>query len=370
MRKMKQYGGILTLMTGVAASRYNKIKQDEYGRWCITKYQIGILEVAIINIYCPGKIQNPGVETLTSQMKRELKRRNKRINEIQEWYIKDLENIIQTLKKNEMEILFAIDFNVENKPNSLIAKMFEKTYMIDLFKKKYGNNVPNTRTPGKRTIDIVGITRRLIDFIEYCGFLPFNIGHQSDHRAIWLDIKTSKTIKNIPKNYQMRKIVSTNTKIATKYATLVEKEIERMEIEQILENIENNKYKEQYEINNILENLDTLITSIMIKNKTKANKNDKNNRAPWAPKIVEKRRILKYWKIINKWGEKAPDIHQLKVINKDSNENDIKKKKPWIRNKIRQINKELKEMETNSHWIRQEYLNEKKEEYKKEKKEK
>ena len=110
----QKIGGILTLMNGIIGSRSQRINEDKYGRWCITKHKIGNKYVAIINIYCPGTAQKIGINSFVNQIKMELKRNKMEINNIHKWYFEDLDKQIKKLIKNKMELLCAGDFNIEN----------------------------------------------------------------------------------------------------------------------------------------------------------------------------------------------------------------------------------------------------------------
>ena len=90
----------------------------------------------------------------------------------------------------------------------------------------------------------------------------------------------------------------------------------------IIEHIEKENNLKMTEIHNILENLDQLVTKVIVENKTKANTNDKNGKYPWVPDIIIKKKILKYWKIIHEWGDKAPKIEEMKKLRKEAKETD------------------------------------------------
>jgi hypothetical protein len=76
-----------------------------------------------------------------------------------------------------------------------LTTIFGKMGMTELIRHRHPNATePNTHVQGSKRIDYIFGTQKIQDNCEKAGILPFGIGYQSDHRAIFIAIKNIKQI--------------------------------------------------------------------------------------------------------------------------------------------------------------------------------
>jgi hypothetical protein len=121
----------------------------------------------------------------------------------------------------------------------------EKTrkYMADLGMRKiimefHGDAGPPTYNIGSKPIDGIFMTQDL--YIVQGGYIPFGMGIGSDHRCLWLDIRTRVLMGQEfeqSRNFAARRIKCNGLRVRNKYIQHYEQYIEKKQLRERSRNI-------------------------------------------------------------------------------------------------------------------------------------
>ena len=86
------------------------------------------------------------------------------------------------------------DFNDEHAEGTKMTAAMEKLGMVNITSPPR-ETTPPTYSRGKRTLDHIWVTGGLVSSVVGYGYLPFELGFDSDHRGAFVDIRCS-TVDN------------------------------------------------------------------------------------------------------------------------------------------------------------------------------
>jgi hypothetical protein len=230
-------GGTMTTIKGKWQSRVTSQGQDPrgLGRWSYMRIASKKSAMIIATAYQPCVSQGPNTAWIQQwSLLREYGDRNP---DPIKYFYSDLEKQILEWKSQGNEVLMMIDANefIGDKPGGLTT-IFGKMGMTELIRHRHPNATePNTHVRGSKRIDYIFGTQKIRDNCEKAGILPFGVGYQSDHRAIFIEINIKQIL-----NTQVQAI-DTITARKLQRATPKEREIFIQETHRYLEN--NNIYQ-------------------------------------------------------------------------------------------------------------------------------
>jgi hypothetical protein len=79
-----------------------------------------------------------------------------------------------------------LGFNYDERISGSIADMIEACSLVKIYTLQHGEDPP-THKQGSRQIDLMFISRHLVEHIEACGIIPFNTLFASYHRPLYVD---------------------------------------------------------------------------------------------------------------------------------------------------------------------------------------
>jgi hypothetical protein len=102
-----------------------------------------------------------------------------------------LQKQIELWRAEGCEIIIAGDFN-ENILSTNLTEFFHNLDMTEVVSDQHGDKPPNTMIQGSQPIDGIFATEGVTP--SNSGYLPFDWGIASDHRAIWIDIPLAQLL--------------------------------------------------------------------------------------------------------------------------------------------------------------------------------
>ena len=193
-------GGTITLAKGNWVGRVVEKGQDTLGRWTYMSMEgKHSRSIMFINFYrvCKKNAESGGCKIRTQQ-ERDLYKIKKSQKDPREAVLEDLE---KEMKKRHGEgyiiILFG-DINEEVRNATRVQEFLESTELKNVMQVKHpGVTLPTTYTRGRKCLDLMAVSKALDDkAIDKCGFIPFHHGMPSDHRALYMDLKTEYIFTN------------------------------------------------------------------------------------------------------------------------------------------------------------------------------
>jgi predicted GTPase len=165
------------------------------GRWSGVKLRLNnSTALHFITVYrvCAQQVNNSNSMSTSTQQYRFLQAMGIKSPNPRNQVLSDLSTWIETVNKAD-HIIIAIDANENvNDNNSGIGMFIENNDLCDIYS---WNTQDDTEFPthinGSRRIDYMLCTRKTIPYISRTGITKFHEGLDSDHRAMFCDIKQS-----------------------------------------------------------------------------------------------------------------------------------------------------------------------------------
>ena len=100
----------------------------------------------------------------------------------------DLTAFITSIHTAGHKVIMSIDANSNiNDEDKKLDQFVESCGLICCHEARFHLNPPNTYIRGTQQVDYCFCTQSILPAIKGSGFLPFNDGHESDHRILWVD---------------------------------------------------------------------------------------------------------------------------------------------------------------------------------------
>jgi hypothetical protein len=183
-----------------------------------------------------------------------------------------------------------------------------------------------TQQRGSKKIDFMLGTRNLIPYISKCGYVKFNEGFDSDHRAIFCDISHTILHNDHIPNSQRRRIIGSNStnREGERYIKHLYRNLQRHNIFEEVQRIENsiktqNTEEDKEAIQYLSNLLDEHITKLMIS--AEDNTVSVKDLALWSPILAQSNLVIQYWNIVIKGARQHTNVtKRLRAITGKMNE--------------------------------------------------
>jgi hypothetical protein len=164
-----------------------------------------------------------------------------------------------------------------------------------------------------RKIDYMLGTRNLIPYISKCGYVKFNEGFDSDHRAIFCDISHNILHNDHSPNSQRRRIIGSNStnREGERYIKHLYRNLRRHNIFDEAEKIEaaintSNDEEDKQAIGYLINLLDEHITKLMIS--AEDNTVCVKDLALWSPILAQSNLVIQFWNITIKGARQHTNV--------------------------------------------------------------
>jgi hypothetical protein len=193
--KFYKPGGTMIMAQGDIVGRIKERGSDPLGRWTWIKL-VGKDQklITLISAYqvC-AKPTNRSGTTAYHQQESLLRQRGikKAKAKPRKYFYRDLNEFIRLCKtRNESTILVG-DFNEPMNERSSMARISMNHGLVDiLFQRNPQLPEPATYARGSNRIDYCLVSPDLVDAVQSCGYEPFQMRIQSDHRGLFIDFYT------------------------------------------------------------------------------------------------------------------------------------------------------------------------------------
>jgi hypothetical protein len=190
-------GGTLMMITGKWQARISEKGSDDsgLGRWSYFKISSNKQSLVIITVYRHCVSSGPSTTSM-QQWTLLHKAGNQNPDPIKTFYA-DVDDLLTKWKKLQYEIIVLIDANetIGNKPGGL-APILNRIGLTDLIHSQHHlNDTVNTHARGSKRIDYVLGTRKVQENCARSGMLPYGVGYQSDHRALFIKVNLQEILQ-------------------------------------------------------------------------------------------------------------------------------------------------------------------------------
>ena len=184
-------GGVALGFSGSLVGRQRRHYKDKYGRWvrCDLLGRSG----RTVSIICAYQVvQEPGdhgLLTAYSQRVRMMRLEGVDNPNPRRTFIQDLRTLVKDLRDANHDILLMGDFNeVISEKQEMMASVIHAGDLVDVFSYRHGlERKKPTYARGKRRVDYILVSARLLSFLHRTRAEPFNFRIFSDHRGLFAD---------------------------------------------------------------------------------------------------------------------------------------------------------------------------------------
>jgi hypothetical protein len=278
-------GGNMVGITGSLVGRVRDTITDLYGRWCgYTLIGRDNKEIMVLTAYNVSQYKNAkvGEDTLFNQQVAMYKLNTIREPDPKKIFINDLTELVMKARKEDKDIILTGDFNelVGDDTNGM-ARVLSAGGLTDVHSHQHGVVDTTTYTRGKKRLDYVFVTPRLIDHILRSGYESFHARIASDHRGYFVDFALAGFLdRQLPSIFSAssRAIRGTHPSNITKYVEYLDDYLEERDIYRRVK-------EQQYWYNKAqLEKLDRIITRGMLEAEDQCRI---HHRQPWSKEVNE-----------------------------------------------------------------------------------
>ena len=358
----KQPGGVCQGAIGHIAGGIDTLDTDSLGlgRWtymtitCNHTYKLFIITAYRVS----QSTLTAGDDTAYNQQYRTLRRMGINKPKPRTQFINDLIALIHKLRTTG-DIIVMLDANAPLHDKEMMH-LLTQTGLYDTMEYVHNKSTPRTYLRGTNTIDHILATAKVLPSIKQAGMLAFNDGIQSDHRGLWLDIKTNELFnKSTPNQQSVVNVPSTKHHKHCQYLKAAfTKRYKEHHIKQKLKDIQQNySTMPKPDAVKVLNDIDRLVDEAMIQPLKMA---PKKYSPWWSPALHTGYLILQYWKLCGTERALGIDFHKQKTQNRqhlppDAN---LYQDSPGasIQKQIRLAKQKLQNLRRESFELRQQHL--------------
>lgn len=168
----------------------------------------------------------------------------------------------------------------------------EEIGLYNIFEQRLQHqDLPRTHARGSKAIDHIWVTHHILDNTSYAGYSPFGHIWDSDHRALFIDIKDTiffreDDIKIVYSDF--RRLKSSIPKRTKKYIEVVTKNWNYHNIDSKFDTLINLSYTDDPAyFEQTINKLDQQITEIMVGAGKKCTKVRSHHLDEWSPEMME-----------------------------------------------------------------------------------
>ena len=223
-------GGTGIVVLGPTVSRLEPHGRggDGMGRWSFVHLRRrNMPPITVISVYqvCKRPTNILG-NTAYHQQYRALQSSGRHNVHPRQAFIEDLSSFVGTLQQKGHDIILGGDFNETlDERNSGVLRLATTRNLTDPFVFRYPHHHDfGTFHLGRRRIDIMLVSPRILPSIQRIGYAPFQFTNSSDHRPLLLDFNTRQLFGEYPSPLQpvhSRAVRSNDKRAVHKFVTIM-----------------------------------------------------------------------------------------------------------------------------------------------------
>jgi hypothetical protein len=279
----------------------------------------------------------------------------------------DLAKRIEELRSLHHEIILLIDANDRLASENLTAfdEFLEKNDMADVLQRLHGLESPATHQRGKHRIDFIAATPGVFPACRKAGILPLGEGHDSDHRALYVDFDakvlfSGSTASLNPTTH--RQLTTLNVRALTKYIGTLRRLFDEHKTMERLSSLQSSfdRYGATEANIQAYNNLDGWATDRMLHAEKTCTHTHHQGHA-WSPALRHAAMQVRYWALRRRQLTSGLDFtRQLRRLAKtaaiDSAEHESTLTMVQLKLNLATASKHLKELQSRSREIRDDFL--------------
>ena len=359
-----QPGGVGISTVSEIANRVIEQGVDEtlLGRWAWTRLQgRNGRTVRIISVYRPVFSQGP--RTTYEQQNRYFSSKNRQGNP-RELLLSDLSKEIKKWQELNDILVIGGDFNQDVRDSEFENWKIELGLKDPILERHGPSNCPATCASNSHRVPIDAILISESINIESGGFLGFDEGARSDHRALWIELSFEEILNysSPPLHCKGRRRLNTrDPRLVDAYCKKVENRLRQTRIPAKLFEIEakarlygwTNQLEVEY---NILHQQNKEIRTAVEKKIRKL----KSGGIPWSPRLQKYRDRIELWRMVNKKRKNRTTSTTMirRLMKKTGCMNALNLSIEHIESELNLAFKEYKEMKKHAEMWRADYLEE------------
>ena len=297
-------GGTATIIRNHWATRFNESGGDtELGRWSYVALNMDdnktLLYVITAYRVCTQSI-DPLSNTASMQQRRILLSQGI-ATEPRTQCLLDLTAFITSIHAAGHKVILSMDANENlDDEEGKLRQFVSACDLVCAHEARSHYDTPKTYIRGTKQIDYCFLTKDIKHSIRGSGFLPFNLGHDSDHRVLWVDIHGPTLFgqKTAPVNPPpKRNLNSSNPRTLKPYVERLGKLFAEHKILEraitlkanFAEHGKTDELEKQYQI------LDKEKSELMVAAEKKSADTTQTSAIPWSPELKRAALLFRYW---------------------------------------------------------------------------
>jgi negative regulator of replication initiation len=309
--KFYQPGGTAMILNGDWTGRVIDCTEDasNMGRWSTMRLQgKEDKKLAFICAYrvCDQDIRSTGSNTVFTQQWNHLRAQGIEEPDPRLQFIIDLTKHMKRLKSTGHQIFLMGDMNeATESEKSAIAKMLVDCDMVNLHRyiHKSLDDPPNTFIRGKECIDLLAGTDKVAENTKHAGIEAFGQTFHSDHRGMFADIDIATILNGHPAELgamMPRSISGTDPRTILPFQAAVAKYFSQHKMAKRQQNLSRflehppKSESQLAAMNREMQALDRDLTRAF---EVGAKKGKQPFKSPYSLKVINQRRIIRYWKL-------------------------------------------------------------------------
>jgi hypothetical protein len=168
-----------------------------------------------------------------------------------------------------------------------------------------------TQQRGSQRIDYILCSCNIIPFITQCGYVHFNDGFDSDHRAIFCDISHEIITDTTMVRDKRKRIIGSNStnKEGERFIRHLYRTLTKHDIFTSVDSIQQQINENNYDLDTIMiqiNALDTIITNLMLQ--AEDNTVCVKDMTLWSPALAQSNLIIQYWIVTIKGSRQKTNV--------------------------------------------------------------
>ena len=223
-------GGTSTLLMRRFYSPRNKTWTDPASIIQRTRIVNEEYKISIINAYHPRHRTGPSGSFYQTLNTIRMTEKWAASVDVEDYFYSTIIDKIKEDVRLGYKVVLGGDFNCDNSEDGEMTKRLRAQNLINITSPP-GTTTPTTYKRGRKTLDHIWITPDLSAHVTKFGYLPYDLGFDSDHRGMFVDLRCTGTkVPNLTKK-RRRKLKSKHPKNANLYLKQVHKSAKAHNIE-------------------------------------------------------------------------------------------------------------------------------------------
>jgi len=180
-----------------------------------------------------------------------------------------------------------------------LATLVTTCGLIDVIKTQHPKDIPPTYTRGRKRLDYVFVTTKVMESVERSCMLPFHTMFEGDHRPILIDFNARKLFGDPSYEIQRQKtrgLKLQDPRIVNQYLTVLGEQLQYHKIFDKVEDLNDTSEAEEWKPENVqhYEQVDNILTESVRYAERRVAKRYSDT-CEWSPVLLRSVNLVRYW---------------------------------------------------------------------------